>query len=258
MRSFNNSWNTLLLAIVCLGLALSDDTATEGLKLQPILPNPNNKVFDRADPSIKPPSEDLAVASNDEAAKELVDSSLIINKRCFKKGMTFALGARDNTFGIQKFVCRGMPLNDNGSMNCGQFYGDTWCFRKRRVLCINKLKLNRPAYTVAPNSPINEGWTEGIVQASPPVIGCSFATKQDVDAYCTKLFGCGYVLADFHDGRYMNGMNGAINANFSWNSAITFKGFNNFWTYVQGAFMTSQRFWVSHTDVFGANPSCWV
>ena len=249
-------WATIFILAICLQ-CLNSQPRIIATNIEPA-PIATKSVYDQADPTLKPLSAEPELATREMVDKELIDPTIIINKLCFKKGMTFALGPRDSTFGIQKFVCNGMPLNDNGVTACGQFYGDTWCYKKRKILCINKLKLNRPAYKVAPNSPINEGWTGAIVQATPLVVGCSFATKAEVDAYCTKLFGCGYVLADFHDGKYMANMNGYVNANFSWNWASTFKGFNNFWTYIQGPFITNERFWVSHTDVYGANPSCWL
>ena len=212
--------------------------------------------YDQSDPQAKFLPVKQVEASAATAITE-TNNEIAINRRCFKKGMTFAFGTLDSANGIYRFACNALPTNDNGSAMCGQFYGDTWCYRKRRVLCINKLGLNRPPYFVPAGQAVNNGWTEGIVKASPPVIGCSFATKGDVDAYCTKLFGCNWIGAEFHDGRYHPSMTGYTFANFSWNSSLTTKGFSSFWTYGQNLPQTSQRYWVTHGDVYGANPNCW-
>jgi hypothetical protein len=240
----------VVVLVGCLGVS-GLDPILQAATLKPA------KVYDLQDPSVVVPAVDDSVASEADVQKEIGSNILPINRRCFKKGMTFAIGGINSTFGIQKFKCNAPPTNDKGTNNCDQFYGDTWCYKKRRILCINKLRLNRPAYPVAAGQAASEGWSEGIVQATPQVMGCSFATKNDVDAYCTKLFGCNYIGAEFHDGRYISAMNGPIFANFSWNTGITTKGFSSFWTYVQNFPTVSERYWVSHMDVYGANPNCW-
>lgn len=196
-----------------------------------------------------------------EMASEFNSSALPVffNKMCFKRGLTFAMNKRDKSTGTSYFSCLGNPNTDlpGSPTTCGYNYGDTYCFRARPIACINKVGIPRPSYTFTGSADSN-GWTEAIVQVTPPVAGCAFKYKKDADYYCEKLFGCGYKVADFHDGRYINGMNGVNYSNFSWNPSITMKGFYGFWAFFINMPNVSQRYWVTHNDLWGANPHCWL
>ena len=196
-----------------------------------------------------------------EMAAEFKNSALPVffNKMCFKRGITFARNKMDKATGTSYFSCSGNPNTDlpGSPTTCGIFYGDTYCYKARPLVCINKVGIPRPSYTFVGSVSIN-GWTEAVVQVTPPVAGCSFKYQKDADYYCEKLFGCGYKVADYHDGRYITGMNGVNYSNFSWNPSITMKGYYAFWAYFINMPQVSQRYWVTHRDVWGANPHCWL
>ena len=200
------------------------------------------------------------IPEKSEIMEELSASPLpiVFNPMCYKRGFTLALEDINKDFGLIKYSCKGFPKTDlPGPGNyCGAFYGDTYCYRRLPMLCINKLGINRPAYNFTGSASSN-GWTEGIVRETPPVPGCAFKYLKDANNYCRKLFGCGYRVADYHDGRYMPGMNGTTYANFTWNSSSTYKGYYAFWTFVVHHNNKQNRYWATHNDVWGANPHCW-
>ena len=255
----------------------NDNNPNNDIKERPII---INKIGEKIDPTTylqKPIGEPIDLTHNREAPSkdetmsyelptrseliaetgDLQDIVLPFNKYCFKRGLTFAMMDNDTATGTTKFGCKGMPGTDlpNNTM-CGAFYGDTYCFRKRPVLCINKQNINRPAYSFSEPESQN-GWTGAVLRISPPVMGCSFKSQKHADNYCRKLYGCGFRMADYHDGRYMVGMNGTDYSNFTWNWGSTYKGYWAFWAFVVNHPMTMFRYWVTHNDVWGANPHCW-
>lgn len=215
------------------------------------------------DPDSTPSKEEVRpymLPEKEEIMKELSleIEPLPFNKMCYKRGLTLALAKVNSTHGIINFSCKGAPNTDlaGSPTSCGPSYGDTYCYRRLPVLCIRKLDLNRPSYSFTGSASSN-GWSEGIVKITPPVPGCRFKYQYQVNNYCRKLFGCGFRIADYHDGRYMPGMNGTTYANFTWNTSSTYKGYYSFWTYVVNHNNTSNRYWVTHNDAWGVNPHCW-
>jgi hypothetical protein len=102
------------------------------------------------------------------------------------------------------------------------------------------------------------GWSMGHIGTTVKVNASRFANIRDVDAFCADSFGPGWVTAEFHDSRYIPGMNGATFANEQWTNWGASNG-NQFpsggWAfYSYGNVRTDTRFWMNIND----QPStCW-
>ncbi len=104
----------------------------------------------------------------------------VFHKKCFfKKGLTWAFKKHDCKLYIDLVGCHGDPLTGSGAKSCDPYCGDTQCYWKLPILCINKyMFMHRPPYQ--PDlcigcSMMNEfyfGWTGGIIRLTPPIRGC--------------------------------------------------------------------------------------
>jgi hypothetical protein len=145
----------------------------------------------------------------------LVQGDLCIEPECTnpsgKKGLTWTLRRHVDGLNMDMFGCNG----------CDPYAGDTDCGKKRSILCINKQKLNRPAYDInctAASAPAEYycGWSGGLYGATPPVRGCNIKSQYRGNKFCAASLGEGWVMAEFHDGAYIVGMSKTKYAGNDW------------------------------------------
>lgn len=124
----------------------------------------------------------------------LSSSALALNG----KGLTYGVYTHDAVLGIDRV----------GIFGTGNPYvGDTVCKKKLPVLCIKVDGSARPGYTPTGNGPFYEGWVEGHLQATLPTKGTTLTSLAAADQICVNSFGPGWRMAEFHDGKFVAGMN---------------------------------------------------
>jgi hypothetical protein len=147
---------------------------------------------------------------------------------------------------------------DNG-VTCNAYTGDTSCDVKLPVICTKFDQSPRPPYTITGNgyamsAEFYQGWNEGHIKATARVAGSTFNSLADVDAFCVQSFGSGWQTAEFHDGKYISGMNNTIYADASWTAAASQIQSGGWHYYSYGNIKNNTRFWVHIND----QPStCW-
>ena len=169
--------------------------------------------------------------------------------KCKNKGLTWKVREHYCPSGLNRVACAG----------CNPYYGDTWCWYAKRILCIYKAQDVRPDYPISGPGyamPVEfyHGWTGGHIKATSKYYrGCFIFSKKHADYLCYKEFGKGWMMASHHDGRYMPGMGGSTNAYASWNWAASYGG--GWQWYAYGAFDASdEKFWTYINDQPG---NCW-
>jgi hypothetical protein len=173
-----------------------------------------------------------------------------------RRGLTFAKASQNDTFKTVLVTCHGQPKPE-GAQACNPSDGDTLCTERRPVLCLKPDGSPRPPYTVTSSEhsmpkEYYEGWAEGRLGVTPPVAGTSLTSLAAANALCEQALGKGYRMAEFHDGKYFEGMD-AQNANGpSWPRDRLSAGGWAFHAF--GAVPADTRFWVSINDQRG---HCW-
>ncbi|CAM4948736.1 unnamed protein product [Rotaria socialis] len=152
------------------------------------------------------------------------------------KGLTFGKEIHLSTFGIDRVGCSGSP-GPSGT-TCNPYTGDTLLLGPGASM---------PAYFYA-------GWNLGHISTTLPVQGSQFANRAAVNAFCTMYFGSGWIVATFHDGKHIAGMNGTTYSGSSWtlNAAQMQTGGWHYYSY--GDVRNDTRFWI-HIQDQPAN--CW-
>jgi hypothetical protein len=171
-----------------------------------------------------------------------------------REGMTWGVASHDDSdLDISRVHCYGQP----GSP-CDPYHGDTSCFTPLPVLCVNVDGRPRPSYSIpvcgsscSMNDEFYNGWIEGSVALTAPVQGNAFATLADVNSYCEAQLGPSYRAAEFHDGRWVYGMdeNNFYGSTWPANTSAGGWGF-----YAPGQLADASRFWV---DINDQNANCW-
>ena len=169
-----------------------------------------------------------------------------IPKRCMRNGLTFRKKA--TAFGsVKRFGCVG----------CWPYTGDTWCWRKKPILCIRKRWYARPPYDVPNPASVHDfynGWSGGIARVTTPVRGCFIFSKMHADFICRIHFGLGWRMASFHDGFYMDSMDGSYLSGGSWSWSSVNQGGWNFWAYSNIGTTKIKKYWTYIRDQPG---NCW-
>ncbi|CAF4108162.1 unnamed protein product [Adineta steineri] len=196
------------------------------------------------------------VSATSYLASLMVFSVMVISVVSGKMGMTVAKISHQNDLAIDLVTC-------DTAKGCNPYSGDTDCNTKLPVLCKQTDKSPRPAYamTCTDHAMPKEfycGWTMGYIATTPKVAASSFSSIKDVDAYCEDALGPGWVTAEFHDSRYIPGMNGATYANAQWTQWGASHG-NNYpsggWSYYSyGNVRNDTRFWM---DINDQPTTCW-
>ncbi len=173
-----------------------------------------------------------------------------------KLGLTWGKERHDDRFGIDLVGCHGRPSTELES-SCNAYVGDTPCSRALPVLCVKKTGAPRPGYEVdsSDHSWVKEsyrGWLEGELQLTPPVVGNTLTSLDQANDLCSRQFGPGYRMAEFHDGRWVKEMSEQRFFGDSW-PEDTNEGGWNFWGY--GNISGESRFWVYIRD---QQANCWT
>ena len=169
-----------------------------------------------------------------------------IPKRCMRDGLTFA-STKSALGNLRRLGCAG----------CWPYSGDTWCWYHRPILCIKKKKSARPPYDVPNPASLHDfynGWSGGQVRVTTPVRGCFIFSKIHADFICRIHFGLGWRMASFHDGFYMDGMDGSYLSGGSWSWSSVNQGGWNFWAYSTLPVSKKRRYWTYISDQTG---NCW-
>ena len=186
--------------------------------------------------------------------------------QCKNLGMTWGFISHDCKLEIDKVGCSGLPASPLAGGQCNAYKGDTPCQKSLPILCIKKLRLNRPAYDVdcSPHAMTKEfycGWSGAFLALTPPIQGCLLTNATVADAYCQKYIGCGYEMAAHSDGFYQVGMSSTAFANCAWDWSVAlsggwaFYGYSNLWK-VQSSNQVKPptRFWTKIND---QPANCW-
>ncbi|CAF4104891.1 unnamed protein product, partial [Adineta steineri] len=190
------------------------------------------------------------VCATSYLASLMVFSVVLISIVSGKMGMTVVKVSHQNDLAIDLVTC-------DTAKGCNPYSGDTDCNTRLPILCKQIDKSPRPAYTMtctdhAMPKEFYCGWTMGYIATTPKVAASTFSTIKDVDAYCEDALGPGWVTAEFHDSRYIPGMNGATYANAQWTQWGASHG-NNYpsggWSYYSyGNVRNDTRFWMDIND----------
>ena len=117
---------------------------------------------------------------------------------------------------------------------CDPKDGDTLCTVELPLLCIlHHKKLDRPYYFYQPNlssyhnkdGGFYHPWTGGVLVVTDRIRGLNIESYQKGDTICKDYYGYDAKFAEFHDGYYLDDMNGATSGavkawgNWSWATA---------------------------------------
>lgn len=181
-----------------------------------------------------------------------------------KFGMTFGYSGYVNgdqeIFGVNCYGSPSVPpyspySSSNGA--CNTLTGDTPCNHSLPILCINKMSLKRPCYEVKCGSAAMPkeyycGWSEGYLALSDPVLGTRLTSRDIANKKCSEKLGSGFRMAEFHDGKYVEGMNTSNYCYSTWPSTSTSGGWGFYGYGARGSVWT--RFWV---DINDKRANCW-
>lgn len=104
----------------------------------------------------------------------------------------------------------GIDLVGNGEVG-NPYAGDTSCQVALPLLCVKLDGSPRPNYaidTVDQGLPKEgyRGWIGGHLATTQPILGSTLTSRSYADHVCAATLGAGWRLAEFHDGRYVRGM----------------------------------------------------
>ena len=119
------------------------------------------------------------------------------------------------------------------------------------------MNLKRPCYEVKCGSAAMPkeyycGWSEGYLALSDPVIGTQLTSRNVANKFCSDKLGPGFRMAEFHDGKYVVGMNMTNYCYSTWPSSSTSGGWGFYGYGARGSVWT--RFWV---DINDKQANCW-
>lgn len=165
------------------------------------------------------------------------------------KGLTLGKYSHDPVLGIDHI----------GHNSIGNPYaGDTVCTAKRPVLCLREDGSARPPYDVTPGQEFFQGWVEGHFSTTKPIAGTLLTSQAAGDTQCKKYLGPGWRMAEWHDAKYVPGMNATTHYHSAGYSASpwptgpkpqgghTMRGYGNV--------RDDMRYWVAVNDQPG---NCW-
>jgi hypothetical protein len=143
-----------------------------------------------------------------------------------RMAMTWGVFSNDAALGTTYQSCWGRPPAATAHGGCDPYRGDTSTTLALPVSCVLRNGVAPPVGIITPG--YYNQWLGGSTQHSSPLEGTRMASRGTGDAHCTREFGLGWRMAEFHMGR-------------GW-------GFHAF-----GATPNSSRFWVAINDQ-NANP----
>lgn len=154
------------------------------------------------------------------------------------KGLTWGLYGHNFPLNIDRVGCGGV---------CNAYLGDTSCNIKLPILCVSQSSFKRPPYDVLPCSgcamtkEFYDGWTEGYFVLSPPVLGTSLLSFNNMRNICSSRFGPTFTVASHTMGKYIIGMN---NSTFFYNTWPLTSLSGGWSARGYGNLNTTSRFWV--------------
>lgn len=192
------------------------------------------------------PKPDLPMPSCNDGVKNGMETDVDCGGPCTPCTYGMTWGVRQDVMLPPGYVfvgCGGAPGG-----NCNPSMGDAACTTPLPVLCLKTDGSPRPPGLPVPPCvgcampPIYyAGWAEGEVKLAPPIVGKTFRSQADADAYCARTFGVGFRIGEFHDGHTdMDGQSGAPLG--GWNF------------YARGTLVATTRFWTAINTTQG---NCW-
>ncbi|MCI5133887.1 MAG: hypothetical protein D3920_02210, partial [Candidatus Electrothrix sp. AW2] len=171
-----------------------------------------------------------------------------------RNGMTWGVNRYNSDLNLTFVHCYGEQGPNRGP--CNPYQGDTSCSVQLPVLCVKKDGSSRPPYEPPPaggsmNREYYTGWVEGTADLTAPVQGNAFTALDDVNTYCEAQLGQGYRAAEFHDGRWVYGMDENNFYGDTWPKSTRSGGWG---FYAPGQVSNDSRFWV---DINDQNANCW-
>lgn len=183
------------------------------------------------------------------------------------KGMTWASQGHRSNLGIHMVGCQSRISGD-----CDAYEGDTSCAEARPILCVNVDNSPRPNYPIPGAGGVMakefyRGWLGGHMATTQPVVGATMTNPKNgdgpgnPDTTCREAFGDGWRMAEFHDGKYVEGMkrdqyygNGAWHSPSPWpKRRIELR--DGGWSFAgYGHVREDTRFWVRN---IGQPANCW-
>jgi hypothetical protein len=169
---------------------------------------------------------------------------------CLNNGTTWGKYFHDSVNGIDRVGCHA------GSFSCNLYQGDTSCNTELPVLCLKQDGSPRPNYAGIPPTDgampkEYNGWAGGHISLTLPMKGTRLTSLNVANATCATAFGNGYRMAEFHDGKYVSGMDLKYGA--TWPPASQLQsGAWNFYAY--GNVSDASRFWIRVNDL---TTNCW-
>jgi len=134
-------------------------------------------------------------------------------------GLTFALAPLDDklppdTVGLS---CHGEPrqLDRPHQDSCNPYRGDTTCRTVLPVLCIKTTGAAKPDSVL---DSFYQGWVNGTLAATSPVMGAVLESVDVATARCVAELGVGWRVAEFHDGQGGWGLQGQRGTGFDPNT----------------------------------------
>ena len=113
-----------------------------------------------------------------------------------KKGLTWGVYPADPITGTATVSCQGAA--GGGQTVCNAYQGDYPGTQSLPVLCFHALNMPNPV----PNTAAPTYWSGGVIATTPSVspTAMGWQHRSQVDSYCAKQFGKGWVVAEHHMG----------------------------------------------------------
>lgn len=172
--------------------------------------------------------------------------------------MTWGAVARPE-YGVTTLTCYApTPLyGQQEETACNAYREDTSCEVALPVLCLKETGEPRPSYPVQHSSgeraAFYRGWAGGHVGLTMSVVGYELTSPVSGDNLCVETFGLGYRMAEFHDGKFIYGMDEDNFFGDTWPDETQLS--RGGWTFfAYGDVSEDTRFWV-HINDQPAN--CW-
>ena len=167
-------------------------------------------------------------------------------KSCLRKGMTWRR---------RKYFCHSHGTGMVGCAGCDAYRGDTICWNKRPILCINDQNMQRPDYVAGTGTfGFYYGWSGAHIDITKPIRGCWIQSRYHADLICKMFFGDCWRMAEFHDGWYQTNLPATRQGAFcEWQRNL--RGGWNFYAYGnRTGNVNFGRFWVAIND---QRANCW-
>ena len=168
--------------------------------------------------------------------------------KCLRRGMTWK---------TVKPFCSSHGTGKVGCAGCDPYNGDTICWYKRPILCINPQQIQRPDYDVVNTFPwpFYNGWSGAFLKKTEPIRGCYIFSRWHADWICKKRFGSCWRMAEFHDGFWRHPWAENADSFCQWNWSDAYRGGWNFHAFGdKNATLNYGRFWVAIND---QPANCW-